>query len=118
MKQEDCQTHLLSCVRILAQTKVDDLGSVTYADIYGSLDKQLAAVKLFAKLIQIREDLLKMIHGSTYQWGITGHSTSGLPEGQWGFPKFPYVKYIIIKNLKKCFYETRINIFQKRNNIL
>ena len=87
-KHQDSQIHLLNCVRVLAQLKGDDTGTVLYDDIYGCLDKQLAVVKLFSKLLQIREDLLKMDTSAATP-------TLGMPGEQWGHIKFPYVKYII-----------------------
>ena len=58
-KPEDCQNHILNCNRILAHLSMTDNEIVQYSDIYGSLAQQKAAVRVFSRALDIREELLK-----------------------------------------------------------
>ena len=58
--EEDDQHHLLSCQVLLKQCSelYNDI-SVEYNDLFSTSEKQLQAVKLFKKVLQIREKLLQ-----------------------------------------------------------
>ena len=70
-KSEDTQQHLLLCQVILEELTPQEKSehkNISYQDIYGSLEQQMTAVKLFSSLLDIRERLLQAAHpasGST-----------------------------------------------------
>ena len=51
----DCQEHLLSCAAL--RSHVDIPHDVLYSDIFGNTDQQLRIVKIFKKLLRVREIL-------------------------------------------------------------
>ena len=58
----DSQPHLLSCVKLkedLNQEELEAVKSVTYNDIFGSLDKQREVSLILTRIMELREDLLE-----------------------------------------------------------
>ena len=56
----DEQSHLLICPVLLRQLSPEvtiQAASVKYDDIYGSADEQIQAIRILARLLEIREDL-------------------------------------------------------------
>ena len=57
--EEDDQCHLLSCEKLMYEC--EDLyndDTVEYEDIFSNTENQLKAVKLFQKVLKVRENLL------------------------------------------------------------
>ena len=61
----DSQQHALSCKETTNYLNIEDkllLQSVSYNDLFGTVEKQLTLVKIFKKLINIRQKLRKQLN--------------------------------------------------------
>ena len=60
----DCQEHLLSCQSLtarLSSEQKDKLKGLKYSNIFGSTEEQIQIVWIFARLLEIREELLESL---------------------------------------------------------
>ena len=60
----DCQEHLLSCQSLttrLSSEQQDSLKGLKYSNIFGSTEEQIQIVRIFASLLEIREELLESL---------------------------------------------------------
>ena len=58
----ESQPHLLCCVKVkehLNPGELEAVKSVTYNDIFGSLDKQREVSLILTRIMELREDLLE-----------------------------------------------------------
>ena len=106
---KNCQTHIPNFKQVVAHLNMDETKNIQYSDIFGWLAKQKAAFRILSRALIIQNELLKKhlllaIPTSAVQWGISGHSTPGMPGEQWRLVKFPLVKYIIIRSQEQKSY--------------
>ena len=59
-KYADSQLHALACKNVAQQLDKDDkemLESVSYSDLFSTIDKQIIITKLYQKIINIRKKM-------------------------------------------------------------
>ena len=74
--EDECEIHLMKCVQIVSESNLkNDLENISYSDIFGTLDKQIAAAKVWKKVFKVWNRKLE-----TVKLSPRGHQEH-LPQG-------------------------------------
>ena len=74
--EEECEIHLIRCVQIVSESNLKNyLENISYSDIFGTLDKQIAAAKVWNKGFKVWNRKLE-----TVKLSPRGHQEH-LPQG-------------------------------------
>ena len=51
--EDECEIHLLKCDQIVKEKNIENIDKISYLDIFGTLEKQITAVKVWKKILKV-----------------------------------------------------------------